>query len=160
VISLTGVWGFKGKNEFGAITVLSDWDRIAIKDRLVYLAFDSDIVSKEMVRKALEHLGEHLSHKGAGILVVYLPQEGNQKSASMTICLVTRWKKPRNWPLTSGLKTLKAESGSYRALFWHDGTIGELVVSKEDERAFIIVVNGSVRKVFRYERRRSSTCPW
>ena len=70
VISLTGVWGFKGKNEFGAITVLSDWDRIAIKDRLVYLAFDSDIVSKEMVRKALEHLGEHLSHKGAGILVV------------------------------------------------------------------------------------------
>ena len=33
----------------------------------------------------------------------------------------------------------------------HDGTIGELVVSEEDERAFIIVVNGSVRKVFRYE---------
>ena len=33
----------------------------------------------------------------------------------------------------------------------HDGTIGELVVSKEDERAFIIAVNGSVRKVLRYE---------
>ena len=26
-ISLTGVWGFKGKNDFGGTTVLADWDR-------------------------------------------------------------------------------------------------------------------------------------
>ena len=52
-VSLTGVWGFKGKNQFGGITFLSDWDYIALKARKVYLAFDSDVVSKEPVRKAL-----------------------------------------------------------------------------------------------------------
>ncbi|AII57387.1 DUF3854 domain-containing protein [Dehalococcoides mccartyi] len=150
VISLTGVWGFKGKNEFGAITLLSDWERIAIKDRLVYLAFDSDVIAKEMVRKALEHLGEHLSRKGANIVVVYLPQEGNQKVGIDDYLL--------NHSLEDARKlatVFKLEDDSKERLVpgfvLHDGTIGELVVSKEDERAFIIVVNGSVRKVFRYE---------
>lgn len=150
VISLTGVWGFKGKNEFGAITLLSDWDRIAIKDRLVYLAFDSDVIAKEMVRKALEHLGDHLSRKGANIVVVYLPQEGNQKVGIDDYLL--------NHSLEDARKLatdFKIEDDTKERLVpgfvLHDGTIGELVVSQEDERAFIIVVNGSVRKVFRYE---------
>ncbi len=52
-MSLSGVWGFKGKNEFGGITFLSDWDHIALKERVIYLAFDSDVVTKEPVRKAL-----------------------------------------------------------------------------------------------------------
>ncbi|MFC1980360.1 DUF3854 domain-containing protein [Chloroflexota bacterium] len=30
-ISVTGVWGFKGKNQFGGITFLADWDYIALK---------------------------------------------------------------------------------------------------------------------------------
>ena len=80
-VSLTGVWGFKGKNEFGATTFLADWEYIALKDRLVYLAFDSDIVTKEPVRKALEHLGEHLKRKDASVRVVRLPQlEGQSKT--------------------------------------------------------------------------------
>ncbi|MFC1916956.1 hypothetical protein ACFLX1_02375 [Chloroflexota bacterium] len=40
-MSLTGVWGFKGRNKFGSVTILTDWDYIALKGMLVYLAFDS-----------------------------------------------------------------------------------------------------------------------
>ncbi|MBA2084655.1 hypothetical protein DMTZ50_0460 [Dehalococcoides mccartyi] len=151
VISLTGVWGFKGKNEFGGITLLADWDRIAIKDRLVYLAFDSDVVSKDLVRKALEHLGEHLARKGAAILVVYLPQEGNQKVGIDDYLLSHSLEEARK--LATDFKSDDAQSRErfVPGFVLHDGTIGEMVVSQEDERAFIIVVGGSVRKVFRYE---------
>ena len=141
-ISLTGVWGFKGKNEFGAITLLSDWDRIAIKDRLVYLAFDSDVVSKEMVRKALEHLGEHLSRKGASILVVYLPQEGNQKVGIDDYLLNHSLEEAQKLATDFRINDIESRERFVPGFVLHDGTIGELVVSKEDERAFIIVVNG------------------
>ncbi|MCF7634605.1 MAG: DNA primase [Dehalococcoides mccartyi] len=151
VISLTGVWGFKGKNEFGAITLLSDWDRIAIKDRLVYLAFDSDIVSKEMVRKALENLGEHLNRKGATILVVYLPQEGHQKVGIDDYLLKHTLEEARKLATDFKIDDTASRERFVPGFVLHDGTVGEMVVSKEDERAFIIVVNGSVRKVFRYE---------
>ena len=164
VISLTGVWGFKGKNEFGAITLLSDWDRIAIKDRLVYLAFDSDVVSKELVRKALEHLGEHLSRKGAGILVVYLPQEGNQKVGIDDYLLSHSLEEARKLATDFRVEDIESRERFVPGFVLHDGTIGEMVVSKEDERAFIIVVNGSVRKVFRYETPKAIylplTIPW
>lgn len=150
VISLTGVWGFKGKNEFGAITLLSDWDRIAIKDRLIYLAFDSDVISKEMVRKALEHLGEHLNRKGANIVVVYLPQEGNQKVGIDDYLLNHSLEDARKLATDFKLEDENKER-LVPGFVLHDGTIGELIVSKEDERAFIVVFNGSVRKVFRFE---------
>jgi hypothetical protein len=151
VISLTGVWGFKGKNEFGGITLLSDWDRIAIKDRLVYLAFDSDVVSKELVRKALEHLGEHLSRKGASILVIYLPQDSNQKVGIDDYLLSHSLEEALKLATDFRVEDIASRERFVPGFVLHDGTIGELVVSKEDERAFIIVVNGSVRKVFRYE---------
>ncbi|MDD4859750.1 MAG: DUF3854 domain-containing protein, partial [Dehalococcoidales bacterium] len=150
-ISLTGVWGFKSKNEFGGIIILSDWDRIAIKDRLVYLAFDSDVISKDLVRKALEHLGEHLSRKGAGILVIYLPQDGNKKVGIDDYLLNHSLEDARK--LATDFKRDDTESRErfVPGFVLYDGTIGEMVVSKEDERAFIIIVNGVVRKVFRYE---------
>jgi len=72
-ISLTGVWGFKGKNDAGGITFLDDWDYIALKGRKVYLAFDSDIIDKSEVRKALERLAQHLENKGAKVFIVRLP---------------------------------------------------------------------------------------
>jgi hypothetical protein len=59
-LSLTGVWGFKGKNEFGAVTMLNDWDYIALKDRVVHLTFDSDIENKKQVKDALQRLAQHL----------------------------------------------------------------------------------------------------
>ena len=41
-VGLTGVWGFKGKNSMGGITLLAEFDYITLKGRLVYLVFDFD----------------------------------------------------------------------------------------------------------------------
>jgi hypothetical protein len=64
-IDLLGVWNFKGRNEFGAVTVLVDLDFIAWDGREVYIVFDSDIMSKRPVQMALERFTEILERKGA-----------------------------------------------------------------------------------------------
>ncbi len=73
VVGLTGVWGFKGKNPLGGTTVLADFDRIALKDRVVYLAFDSDSGTNPMVAQAMGRLKEHLTRKGANVKIIKLP---------------------------------------------------------------------------------------
>ncbi|MDP2989686.1 MAG: DUF3854 domain-containing protein, partial [Kiritimatiellota bacterium] len=73
VIGLTGVWAFKGKNRDGGITVLADFDYIAWKDRIIYFCFDSDIITKQAVHRALQRLREHLERHGAAVRVLYLP---------------------------------------------------------------------------------------
>lgn len=72
-ISLYGVFGFKGRNESGGVTWLADWDYVALNSRDVRIVFDSDVMQKPEVRKALERLTEHLKRKGAHVSAVYLP---------------------------------------------------------------------------------------
>jgi Domain of unknown function (DUF3854) len=72
-VSLLGVWNFKGKNEFEAPTFLADWDYIALKGREVRIVFDSDVMYKTEVSKALERLTVHLQRKEAHVSCVYLP---------------------------------------------------------------------------------------
>jgi len=73
-VGLTGVWGFKGKNPLGGTVVLADFDYISLKDRCVYLCFDSDSATNPHVSAALMRLKEHLSRKGARVRVIRLPQ--------------------------------------------------------------------------------------
>ncbi|MBI4199686.1 MAG: DUF3854 domain-containing protein [Chloroflexi bacterium] len=79
VVNVGGVWNWKARNRFGGITVSVDLDYIAWTGkhgpRDVYLAFDSDVVTKVPVRTALEHLGEILRRKGASVYMVRFPQE-------------------------------------------------------------------------------------
>lgn len=72
-VSLNGVFGFKGRNEFGGTTWLADWDYIALKGRDVRIVFDSDVMLNPDVRKALDRLTEHLQRKGAHVSPIYLP---------------------------------------------------------------------------------------
>ena len=72
-ISLNGVYGFKGKNVFGGVTFLADFDHIHLKGREVRIVFDSDVMVNPMVRAALSRLTEHLQRKGAHVACVYLP---------------------------------------------------------------------------------------
>jgi Domain of unknown function (DUF3854) len=72
-IALLGVWNFKGKNSWGGVTFLADWDYVALNRREVRVIFDSDVMTKSQVRKALERLTEHLQRKGAHVVAVYLP---------------------------------------------------------------------------------------
>ena len=52
VIDITGVWNWRAKNNFGGITVSSDFDSIALNDRQVYLAPDSDYATNPSVSQA------------------------------------------------------------------------------------------------------------
>lgn len=82
-IGLVGVWGFKGKNQWGGTTLLADWDDITLKDRRCYIAYDSDITTKPGVRRALERLAEHLKRKGASAHIVQLPQGDDQSKCGV-----------------------------------------------------------------------------
>ena len=73
-IALYSVWNWRGTDESGALTALEDWEQIPFNDeRLVYVVFDSDVMTKRSVKLALERLGNFLERKGAQVRYVYLP---------------------------------------------------------------------------------------
>lgn len=78
-IDLGGVWGFKGKNINGGVTLLADWDLITFKGREVNIAYDSDVMTKREVQTAFDRLKTHLSRRGAVVQAVYLPPSPNGK---------------------------------------------------------------------------------
>jgi hypothetical protein len=79
-IGLLGVYGWRGKNHDGGKTALPCWESIALNGRPVYLCFDSDVMTKEAVRKALLRLGRFLEQHSAQVHVVFLPPgEGGGK---------------------------------------------------------------------------------
>lgn len=78
-VALAGVWSWRGKVDGGGSLEISDWDRIALKGRRVYLAFDSDLMDKEPVQVALRKLGEMLGRRGAEVRYVYIPTGDGRK---------------------------------------------------------------------------------
>jgi hypothetical protein len=76
-VALLGVWNWRGRNEHGGLTALADWESIALSDRVVYLVFDSDLMSKRPVYEALQRLKAFLESRGATVRIVYLPDEGS-----------------------------------------------------------------------------------
>ncbi|MCC7169648.1 MAG: DUF3854 domain-containing protein [Planctomycetes bacterium] len=72
-IALLGVWNWRGSNEFGGKTTLPEWDQIALKDRMVYIVFDSDLLTKSTVQQAMWRLRSFLDSKRANVRVVRLP---------------------------------------------------------------------------------------
>jgi putative DNA primase/helicase len=73
-IDLLGVYNFRGKNEHGGLTALADWEEVALNDRQVYIAFDSDVMQIPEVHVALARLGIYLAAKKCKVRYVYLPQ--------------------------------------------------------------------------------------
>lgn len=51
-----------------------DWERVALDERHVYVAYDSDVMRKPSVHGALERIGKYLSAEGAVVHYVYLPE--------------------------------------------------------------------------------------
>jgi hypothetical protein len=76
-VALLGVWNFKGRNKFGGVTLLADFDYIVLKGRTVNIVFDSDVMTKQPVQDALARLTEHLQRKSATVNAVYLPSGPN-----------------------------------------------------------------------------------
>ncbi|PZG54327.1 hypothetical protein C1I98_04395, partial [Spongiactinospora gelatinilytica] len=73
-VALLGVWGWRGSNEHGGKTALPCWESVALNGRDVYVAFDSDVMTKDAVRKALDGLSFFLGSRGARVQLVYLPE--------------------------------------------------------------------------------------
>ena len=62
-VALLGVWNFRGKNEHGGKTALSEWEYVALNDRQVYIVFDSDVMLKPEVYAALVRLKAFLESR-------------------------------------------------------------------------------------------------
>ncbi len=82
-IALLGVWNWRGTNEHGGKTALPDWESIALSGRLVYLAFDSDVMVKRGVYQALVRISGFLTHRGARVQYIYLP--GGETGAKLGV---------------------------------------------------------------------------
>jgi hypothetical protein len=56
-VTLLGVWSWRGTNEHGGKTALYEWDYVALNNgRRVYIVFDSDVMLKPGVHKALRRV--------------------------------------------------------------------------------------------------------
>ena len=79
-VALMGVWGWRGSNDKGGKTALADWEYITVKDRIVYIAFDSDVMTKREVYTALVRFKAFLDQRGARVQIIYFaPGEGSAK---------------------------------------------------------------------------------
>ena len=72
-----GVYGFRGTNELGGKTLLTDFESVALNDRRLFLAFDSDVMTKFEVYRALERFSALLKRRDARVSVVYFPDGPN-----------------------------------------------------------------------------------
>jgi Domain of unknown function (DUF3854) len=80
-LGLLGVSGWRGRNRDGGLTVLADWEHVALKGRPIYLVFDSDVMTKTQVYLQLGRLRTWLERRGSEALVVYLPSaDGGTKT--------------------------------------------------------------------------------
>lgn len=80
-IALNGVWGWRGKNEQGGSVALAEWESIALKNRQVYIVFDSDSITNIMVQKAESRLARFLEGRGATVKILRIPlgSEGSKQ---------------------------------------------------------------------------------
>lgn len=76
-IDLSGVWNWRGTNTVGGSTALGDWELVALPNRQVYIAFDSDVIIKPGVWLAASRLGEFLRSRHAHVSYIILPALNN-----------------------------------------------------------------------------------
>jgi hypothetical protein len=77
VVSISGVYGWRGTNGQGGKVALADWEQIALNGRKVLLAFDSDAMEKVEVHEALARLRSFLLSRKAEVRIGYLPTAPN-----------------------------------------------------------------------------------
>lgn len=83
IVGLQGVYGWRGTNSQGGKTALPDWEDIALNGRDVVLAFDSDVMTKDTVRDALERLSAFLRARKANVRYLLLPELPNGEKCGL-----------------------------------------------------------------------------
>ena len=72
-VATFGTFGWRGSNNRGGKVALSDWEWIALNDRDIFLAPDSDVVTNPNVANAVARLGALLTGRGATVHYVFIP---------------------------------------------------------------------------------------
>ncbi len=88
-VGLAGVWSWRTKTSDGRGVPLPDLDKIPLEGRIVYVVFDSDIVSKPGVKAAESALAAELAKRGAQVLAIRLPAGPNGEKVGLDDYLVT-----------------------------------------------------------------------
>lgn len=78
-LTLLGVDCWRGTNQYGGKGALPEWQDIALNGREVRIVFDSDIMDKATVERALLALASYLTSKGAHVHAAYLPSDDGRK---------------------------------------------------------------------------------
>jgi len=76
-VDLIGVWNWRGRNEHGGKTILADFESIALNGRDVYIAYDSDVMTKPAVTQACRRLAMVMKQRGARVQYILLPAMPN-----------------------------------------------------------------------------------
>ena len=76
-VALLGVWSWRGTNDKGGKVSLPAFEQIALNERRVVIAFDSDAHSKPGVHEAMARLGAFLRDHDAHVQYLYLPHGDN-----------------------------------------------------------------------------------
>lgn len=84
-IGLAGVWGWKLSKTEWLLPALAEWQWC---ERVVYIAFDSDLASKAQVLDAERRLASELGDFGADVRVVRLPSGPNGEKVGLDDYLV------------------------------------------------------------------------
>jgi hypothetical protein len=80
-VGIPGVYGWRGSDkDTGGKVALADWESVALKTRVVVLAFDCDVETNRNVRRALERLARFLGSRGATVRYALLPDIGDHKT--------------------------------------------------------------------------------
>jgi Domain of unknown function (DUF3854) len=73
-VGVAGVYGWRGTNpETKGKVALPDFESVALNDREVVIAFDSDVMTRLELRKALLRFRDFLASRGAKVLYCILP---------------------------------------------------------------------------------------
>jgi hypothetical protein len=83
IISLQGVSCWRGRNVTEGRTALADWKDIALNHRTVYLAYDSDAVTKPEVQAEEQELTRYLESKGATVWLIRIPPVDGLKKTGL-----------------------------------------------------------------------------
>lgn len=75
VLGVGGVWNWTGGKDQDRRILIGDFNRVHLRERLVYIVFDSDAETNPQVLKAERQLAKALTEKGARVRIIILPPE-------------------------------------------------------------------------------------
>jgi hypothetical protein len=117
-VALTGVWNWRGTNDYGGKVAIADLHDVALNDRRVILAYDSDARTKVEVHQAMAQFAGWLRTHDAKVEFLYLPHYPNGEKMGLDDWLCDHagdpsglWElvSPELRPLPGGAARIKSE---------------------------------------------------